>query len=57
MIRPSQIPTLKECEKALDEALRQLRAIPSGSNIMASSSIEYRIGALRKRREVLREHE
>lgn len=52
-MRPSQIPTLKECEQALDDALRQLRALDGSSNIMARASIEYRIFALRKRRETL----
>jgi hypothetical protein len=55
MIRPSQIPTLKACEKALDDALKTLRALQPGSNTMAQVSLEYRIGALRRRRTSLME--
>ena len=54
-MRPSAIPTLKECERALDEALKQLRALAPGSNTMAQVSLEYRVGALRRRRIALQE--
>lgn len=56
MIRPTAIRDLVTCERELDESLRQLRELHgvSSSNLLAQASIEYRVGALRRRREDLR---
>jgi len=55
MIRPSAIATVREVEKALEESLAALRKLDSGpsSNTLARTSIEYRIGALRRRKTAL----
>jgi hypothetical protein len=56
-MKPSQITSLKVCEDELDRALLDLRKLSKGgtnNNVLAAASIEYRIGALRRRREDLR---
>ena len=55
MRRPNQITQVKDCEAELDGALRQLRALGGGANTLARVNIEYRIGALRRRRNTLQE--
>ena len=54
--RMSQIRDLRTCERELDRALAELRQAygAASPNTIATSSIEYRIGALRRRREELR---
>lgn len=51
------MPSVAACEEALDRALKDLRKLRSGENVMAQASIEYRIGALRRRRASLQETE
>lgn len=53
MMKPSALPTVKACEDALDAALKDLRQLDGSTNVLARGSIEYRVGAIRKRRDVL----
>jgi hypothetical protein len=55
MIRPSAIATQPAVEAALDVALRELRKLDqvAPTNLLARASIEYRIGALRRRKAAL----
>ena len=57
LIRPSSIQTVSECERRLEDALRQLRKLDGGANTYARSALEYRIGALRRRRAALQDAE
>jgi hypothetical protein len=52
MIRPSAIATVPDVERALEACLRELRKLDGSTtgNILARASIEYRIGALRRRK-------
>lgn len=56
-MKPSEITSLTVCERELDRALSDLRKLTSvraiNSNVLAAASIEYRIGALRRKREAL----
>jgi hypothetical protein len=51
VIKPSQINDRRVAERELDTALKELRALygAGSSNLVAIASIEYRIGALRRR--------
>lgn len=53
--RVADLRTLDSVERELDVALRELRKVggPGGGNTMAISSLEYRIGALRRRKSAL----
>jgi len=51
-MRPSQIATVAQAERELDLSLAQLRATEPG-NTNARGAIEYRIGAIRRRIEIL----
>lgn len=55
MIRPTAIADLDLCERELDRALADLRRLQADpqQNLLAQASTEYRIGALRRRRETL----
>ena len=52
MIRPRDCLTVKMCEHEIDRALEDLRKIQRTwpANILASSSVESRLGALRERK-------
>lgn len=49
-LRVADLHTLDQVERELDTALRELRNVAGTSNTMAMSSLEYRIGALRRRK-------
>lgn len=52
----AELRTVAACERELDAALvmlRQIERAAGASNLVARASTEYRIGALRRRREAL----
>lgn len=53
--RIADLRSLAQVERELDIALRELRKVggPGGTNTLAVSSLEYRIGALRRRKSAL----
>jgi hypothetical protein len=56
--RVADLITVDRVERALDEALRELREFgPGATNLMAISSLEYRIGALRRRKSALEQRD
>jgi hypothetical protein len=55
MIRPSAIATVDGVERAIEVSLGELRKFDrvQPTNLLARASIEYRIGALRRRKVAL----
>lgn len=49
-VRVADLRSLDQVERELDKSLTELRAVNGTSNTMAISSIEFRIGALRRRK-------